>query len=128
MNKIQFSISRNSLKALYSKIVNTASVPTNLDEKSTAEKFEHDILETLEELQVLCKKMFFNSLTFMSQKFTSNVAAPPTDLGCNQTLTNALKLLRDILSIQDGNVAPMEDRKKDFQTVLTTILGRKRIF
>jgi hypothetical protein len=62
----------------------------------------------------------------MSQKFTSNVAAPPTDLGCNQTLTNALKLLRDILSIQDGNVAPMEDRKKDFQMVLTTILGRKR--
>jgi len=105
-----------------SQIVNTASVPTNLDEKSTAEKFEHDILETLEELQVLCKKMFFNSLTFMSQKFTSNVAAPPTDLGCNQTLTNALKLLRDILSIQDGNVAPMEDRKKDFQMVLTTIL------
>ncbi|CBY34103.1 unnamed protein product [Oikopleura dioica] len=78
--------------------------------------------QTLEELQVLCKKMFFNSLTFMSQKFTSNVAAPPTDLGCNQTLTNALKLLRDILSIQDGNVAPMEDRRKDFKMVLTTIL------
>jgi hypothetical protein len=60
----------------------------------------------------------------MSQKFTSNVVQPPSDLSANVTLSSALKLLREILSIQDGNVAPMETRKKDFQTVLATILGK----
>ena len=59
----------------------------------------------------------------MSQKFTSNVVPPPADLSCNVTLSSALKLLREILSIQDGNVAPMESRQNDFQTVLSTILG-----
>lgn len=74
----------------------------------------------------MCKKMFFNSLSFMSQKFTSNVASPPADLSCNTTLSNALRLLREILSIQDGNVAPLESRQNDFQTVLATILGARR--
>lgn len=102
-------------------IINAGASQPKVDERS-GDKFEHDIMETLGELQELCKKMFFNSLSFMSQKFTSNVAPPPSDLSCNSTLISALKLLRDILSIQDGNVAPMENRKKDFVAVLTTVL------
>ena len=86
---------------------------------------QSDLLETLQELEGLCKKMFFNSLTFMAQKFTSNVVAPPSDLSCNSTLSSALKLLREILSIQDGNVAPLEARQNDFQAVLSTVLGKK---
>ena len=86
---------------------------------------QSDLLETLQELEGLCKKMFFNSLTFMAQKFTSNVVAPPSDLSCNSTLSSALKLLREILSIQDGNVAPLEARQNDLQAVLSTVLGKK---
>lgn len=101
---------------------NATELPKNTDSVSQEKYTENDLLETLEELQSLCKKMFFNSLSFMSQKFTSNVVQPPSDLSANVTLSSALKLLREILSIQDGNVAPMETRKKDFQTVLATIL------
>jgi len=44
------------------------------------QQLEYDVLETLEELSELCKKMFFNSLSFMSQKFTAQIAKPPLDL------------------------------------------------
>ena len=58
-----------------------------LIEKSQSQQLEYDILETLEELSELCKKMFFNSLSFMSQKFTAQIVKPPLDLRLVQALT-----------------------------------------
>ena len=86
-------------------------------------QLEYDLLETLDELAELCKKMFFNSLSFMSQKFTSSIAKPPLDLSCNQTLKSSLILLKEILSVQDGSILTIEDKKVDFNKVLNLILG-----
>jgi len=85
-------------------------------------QLEYDLLETLDELAELCKKMFFNSLSFMSQKFTSSIAKPPLDLSCNQTLKSSLILLKEILSVQDGSILTIEDKKVDFNKVLNLIL------
>ena len=91
-------------------------------------QLEYDLLETLDELAELCKKMFFNSLSFMSQKFTSSIAKPPLDLSCNQTLKSSLVLLKEILSVQDGSILTAEDKKVDFNKVLNLILGKIRNF
>lgn len=93
-------------------------------EGTSSEKPEYDILETLEELSELCKKMFFNSLSFMSQKFTANISKPPLDLSCNQTLKSSLILLKEILSVQDGSILTIENKRNDFNKVLNLILGK----
>ena len=103
-------------------IIDCGMTKTDGEVKST--QLEYDLLETLDELAELCKKMFFNSLSFMSQKFTSSIAKPPLDLSCNQTLKSSLILLKEILSVQDGSILTIEDKKVDFNKVLNLILGK----
>ena len=57
-------------------------------------------IETLNELSALCRKMFFNSLSFFASKILDKVEVPGPDLSPTEASFSTLQLLRDILSTQ----------------------------
>ena len=55
-------------------------------------------VETLDELSALCRKMFFNSLSFFASKILDKVEVPGPSLAPTEATFSTLQLLRDILS------------------------------
>uniref|UniRef100_A0A3B4Z134 Conserved oligomeric Golgi complex subunit 6 n=1 Tax=Seriola lalandi dorsalis TaxID=1841481 RepID=A0A3B4Z134_SERLL len=80
------------------------------------------LLITMEEMHVLSKKMFFNSLSLHASRLMDKVELPPADLGPTASLTQTLSLLREVLASHDSSVVPLDARQADFAQVLSCIL------
>uniref|UniRef100_UPI00398EC9F8 conserved oligomeric Golgi complex subunit 6 isoform X1 n=1 Tax=Pristiophorus japonicus TaxID=55135 RepID=UPI00398EC9F8 len=80
------------------------------------------LLTTIEEMHVLSKKMFFNSLGLHASKLMDKVELPPPDLGPTTALNHTLSLLREVLSSHDSSVVPLDARQADFVQVLSCIM------
>ncbi|KAJ7990079.1 hypothetical protein DPEC_G00296570 [Dallia pectoralis] len=80
------------------------------------------LLMTVEEMHILSKKMFFNSLSLHASRLMDKVELPPPDLGPTSSLTNTLSLLREVLASHDSSVVPLDARQADFAQVLSCIL------
>ncbi|XP_057694452.1 conserved oligomeric Golgi complex subunit 6 [Corythoichthys intestinalis] len=80
------------------------------------------LLMTMEEMHVLSKKMFFNSLSLHASRLMGKVELPPPDLGPTTSLTQTLSLLREVLASHDSSVVPVGARQADFAQVLSCIL------
>ncbi|XP_006628258.1 conserved oligomeric Golgi complex subunit 6 [Lepisosteus oculatus] len=80
------------------------------------------LLITIEEMHILSKKMFFNSLSLHASKLMDKVELPPPDLGPTSSLTQTLSLLREVLASHDSSVVPLDARQADFAQVLSCIL------
>ncbi|XP_077467080.1 conserved oligomeric Golgi complex subunit 6 isoform X1 [Stigmatopora argus] len=79
------------------------------------------LLMTMEEMHVLSKKMFFNSLSLHASRLMGKVELPPPDLGPTTSLSQTLSLLREILASHDSSVAA-DARRADFAQVLSCVL------
>ncbi|XP_067841996.1 conserved oligomeric Golgi complex subunit 6 [Heptranchias perlo] len=80
------------------------------------------LLTTIEEMHVLSKKMFFNSLGLHASKLMDKIELPPPDLGPTTALNHTLSLLREVLSSHDSSVVPLDARQADFVQVLSCIM------
>ncbi|KAL0972649.1 hypothetical protein UPYG_G00192370 [Umbra pygmaea] len=80
------------------------------------------LLMTIEEMHILSKKMFFNSLSLHASRLMDKVELPPPDLGPTSSLTQTLCLLREVLASHDSSVVPLDARQADFAQVLSCIL------
>uniref|UniRef100_A0A8D2ZN47 Conserved oligomeric Golgi complex subunit 6 n=1 Tax=Scophthalmus maximus TaxID=52904 RepID=A0A8D2ZN47_SCOMX len=80
------------------------------------------LLITIEEMHILSKKMFFNSLSLHASRLMDKVELPPADLGPTASLTQTLSLLREVLASHDSSVVPLNARQADFAQVLSCIL------
>ncbi|XP_028577952.2 conserved oligomeric Golgi complex subunit 6 [Podarcis muralis] len=80
------------------------------------------LLTTMEEMHVLSKKIFFNSLSLHASKLMDKVELPPADLGPSSALTQTLALLREVLASHDSCVIPLDTRQADFGQVLSCVL------
>ncbi|XP_077396664.1 conserved oligomeric Golgi complex subunit 6 isoform X2 [Festucalex cinctus] len=80
------------------------------------------LLMTMEEMHMLSKKMFFNSLSLHASRLMDKVELPPPDLGPTASLTQTLALLREVLASHDSSVVPVGARQADFAQVLSCIL------
>lgn len=80
------------------------------------------LLTTIEEMHLLSKKMFFNSLSLHASKLMDKVELPPADLGPSTALNQTLVLLREVLSSHDSCVIPLDTRQADFVQVLSCVL------
>uniref|UniRef100_A0A4W3K231 Conserved oligomeric Golgi complex subunit 6 n=1 Tax=Callorhinchus milii TaxID=7868 RepID=A0A4W3K231_CALMI len=80
------------------------------------------LLTTIEEMHILSKKMFFNSLSLHASKLMDKVELPPADLGPTTALNHTLSLLREVLSSHDSSVVPLDARQADFVQVLCCIM------
>ncbi|TWW76872.1 conserved oligomeric Golgi complex subunit 6 [Takifugu flavidus] len=80
------------------------------------------LLVAIEEMHILSKKMFFNSLSLHASRLMDKVELPPADLGPTGSLTQTLSLLREVLASHDSSVVPLDARQADFAQVLSCIL------
>lgn len=80
------------------------------------------LLTTIEEMHLLSKKIFFNSLTLHASKLLDKVELPPVDLGPSSALNQTLTLLREVLVSHDSSVVPLDARQADFVQVLSCVL------
>ncbi|XP_067103067.1 conserved oligomeric Golgi complex subunit 6 [Osmerus mordax] len=80
------------------------------------------LLITIEEMHILSKNMFFNSLSLHASRLMDKVELPPVDLGPTASLTQTLALLREVLASHDSSVVPLDARQADFAQVLSCIL------
>ncbi|XP_077340322.1 conserved oligomeric Golgi complex subunit 6 [Lithobates pipiens] len=80
------------------------------------------LLTTIEEMHLLSKKIFLNSLTLHASKLMDKVELPPVDLGPSSALNQTLTLLREVLVSHDSSVVPLDARQADFVQVLSCIL------
>ncbi|KAL7991257.1 hypothetical protein Chor_015513 [Crotalus horridus] len=80
------------------------------------------LLTTIEEMHLLSKKIFFNSLNLHASKLLDKVELPPADLGPSPTLNQTLALLREVLASHDSCVIPLDTRQTDFGQVLSCVL------
>ncbi|XP_051719865.1 conserved oligomeric Golgi complex subunit 6 [Ctenopharyngodon idella] len=80
------------------------------------------LLMTIDEMHMLSKKMFFNSLSLHASRLMDKVELPPPDLGPTTSLTQTLSLLREVLASHDSSVLPLDARQADFAQVLSCIL------
>uniref|UniRef100_A0A671KJ11 Conserved oligomeric Golgi complex subunit 6 n=2 Tax=Sinocyclocheilus anshuiensis TaxID=1608454 RepID=A0A671KJ11_9TELE len=80
------------------------------------------LLMTSDEMHMLSKKMFFNSLSLHASRLMDKVELPPPDLGPTASLTQTLSLLREVLASHDSSVLPLDARQADFAQVLSCIL------
>lgn len=80
------------------------------------------LLTTIEEMHLLSKKIFFNSLSLHASKLMDKVELPPADLGPSTALNQTLVLLREVLSSHDSCVIPLDTRQADFVQVLSCVL------
>ncbi|XP_073439373.1 conserved oligomeric Golgi complex subunit 6 [Dendrobates tinctorius] len=80
------------------------------------------LLTTIEEMHLLSKKIFFNSLTLHASKLLDKVELPPVDLGPSSALNQTLALLREVLVSHDSSVVPLDARQADFVQVLSCVL------
>ncbi|KAM7110744.1 conserved oligomeric Golgi complex subunit 6 isoform 1-T1 [Molossus nigricans] len=80
------------------------------------------LLTTIEEMHLLSKKIFFNSLSLHASKLIDKVELPPPDLGPSSALNQTLMLLREVLASHDSSVVPLDARQADFVQVLSCVL------
>ncbi|XP_077063818.1 conserved oligomeric Golgi complex subunit 6 isoform X2 [Siphateles boraxobius] len=80
------------------------------------------LLMIIDEMHMLSKKMFFNSLSLHASRLMDKVELPPPDLGPTASLTQTLSLLREVLASHDSSVLPLDARQADFAQVLSCIL------
>ncbi|XP_004711326.1 conserved oligomeric Golgi complex subunit 6 [Echinops telfairi] len=80
------------------------------------------LLTTVEEMHLLSKKIFFNSLSLHASKLMDKVELPPPDLGPSSALNQTLTLLREVLASHDSSVVPLDARQADFVQVLSCVL------
>ncbi|KAK9411176.1 Conserved oligomeric Golgi complex subunit 6 [Crotalus adamanteus] len=80
------------------------------------------LLTTIEEMHLLSKKIFFNSLNLHASKLLDKVELPPADLGPSPALNQTLALLREVLASHDSCVIPLDTRQTDFGQVLSCVL------
>ncbi|KAK2508859.1 hypothetical protein MC885_019066 [Smutsia gigantea] len=80
------------------------------------------LLTTIEEMHLLSKKIFFNSLSLHASKLMDKVELPPPDLGPSSALNQTLMLLREVLASHDSSVIPLDARQADFVQVLSCVL------
>ncbi|XP_078489282.1 conserved oligomeric Golgi complex subunit 6 [Ciona intestinalis] len=80
------------------------------------------LLETLTDMHVLCRKLFFNSLQYLSSKLLDKVELPPNDLSSPRTLAETLNLLRDIFDSHDASILPAKERHTDLVEVMSHLL------
>ncbi|XP_048197415.1 conserved oligomeric Golgi complex subunit 6 isoform X2 [Perognathus longimembris pacificus] len=80
------------------------------------------LLTTIEEMHLLSKKIFFNSLSLHASKLMDKVELPPPDLGPSSALNQTLMLLREVLASHDSSVVPLDARQADFVQVLSCVL------
>ncbi|XP_068121136.1 conserved oligomeric Golgi complex subunit 6 [Hyperolius riggenbachi] len=80
------------------------------------------LLTTIEEMHLLSKKIFFNSLSLHASKLMDKVELPPADLGPSSSLNQTLSLLREVLVSHDSSVVPLDARQADFVQVLSCVL------
>ncbi|NP_001084743.1 component of oligomeric golgi complex 6 L homeolog isoform X1 [Xenopus laevis] len=80
------------------------------------------LLTTIEEMHMLSKKIFFNSLSLHASKLLDKVELPPADLGPSSALNQTLTLLREVLVSHDSSVVPLDARQADFVQVLSCVL------
>ncbi|KAM4700591.1 conserved oligomeric Golgi complex subunit 6 [Discoglossus pictus] len=80
------------------------------------------LLTTIEEMHLLSKKIFFNSLSLHASRLMDKVEMPPADLGPSSALNQTLTLLREVLVSHDSSVVPLDARQADFVQVLSCVL------
>eukprot|EP00112_Aurelia_sp_Birch-Aquarium-sp1_P010006 Seg2159.4 transcript_id=Seg2159.4/GoldUCD/mRNA.D3Y31 product="Conserved oligomeric Golgi complex subunit 6" protein_id=Seg2159.4/GoldUCD/D3Y31 len=80
------------------------------------------VMATLHEMSELCQRMFFNSLSSLGNKLSEKVELPPPDLGPGASVQETLALLREVLSSHDAAITPLQERQKDYEKILSTML------
>ncbi|XP_061536767.1 conserved oligomeric Golgi complex subunit 6 isoform X1 [Phycodurus eques] len=85
------------------------------------------LLMTMEEMHILSKKMFFNSLSLHASRLMDKVELPPPDLGPTISLTQTLSLLREILASHDSSVVPVGARQADFAQFTCAPLAHSQV-
>uniref|UniRef100_A0A8C5LTK3 Conserved oligomeric Golgi complex subunit 6 n=1 Tax=Leptobrachium leishanense TaxID=445787 RepID=A0A8C5LTK3_9ANUR len=89
------------------------------------------LLTTIEEMHLLSKKIFFNSLSLHASKLMDKVELPPADLGPSSSLNQTLTLLREVLVSHDSSVVPLDARQADFVQIeahLDTLINEQASF
>ncbi|XP_048588822.1 conserved oligomeric Golgi complex subunit 6 isoform X2 [Nematostella vectensis] len=72
------------------------------------------IIVTVQEMNELALKMFFNSLNCHASKLLEKIELPPPDLGPTESLKDTLNLLRAVLTSHDASVVPLDARQADY--------------
>ncbi|KAL5013576.1 hypothetical protein ScPMuIL_007846 [Solemya velum] len=85
-------------------------------------KKEAALLASMDEIQDLSQRMFFNSLNCLANRLLDKVELPPADLGPTGSLNQTLNLLTDVLACHDASVVPIDDKKQDFKQILSCVL------
>nr|CAB3232563.1 conserved oligomeric Golgi complex subunit 6 [Phallusia mammillata] len=80
------------------------------------------LLETINDMYILCRKLFFNSLQYLASKLLDKVELPPSDLSPPRTLNDTIHLLRDIFDSHDSSILPAAERHTDLVQVMTQVL------
>uniref|UniRef100_H2Y655 Conserved oligomeric Golgi complex subunit 6 n=1 Tax=Ciona savignyi TaxID=51511 RepID=H2Y655_CIOSA len=80
------------------------------------------LLESLSEMHILCRKLFFNGLQFMASKLLDKVELPPNELSPPRSLLGPLNLLRNIFDSHDASILPTDQRHADLTQVMTHLL------
>lgn len=80
------------------------------------------LLDIMDEMYVLCRKLFFNSLNFTASKLLDKVEVPHTDLGPSNTLSQMMQLLRSMLDSHASSVVEIDARQRDFKQIISCLL------
>nr|XP_039255878.1 conserved oligomeric Golgi complex subunit 6-like [Styela clava] len=80
------------------------------------------LLDIMEEMHVLCRKLFFNSLNFTASRLLDKVEVPAADLGPSNTLNQMMQLLQDMLDSHASSVVEIDSRQIDFKQIMSCLL------
>ncbi|XP_064638798.1 conserved oligomeric Golgi complex subunit 6-like [Lineus longissimus] len=83
---------------------------------------EASLIATIQEMETLSLKMFFNSLNCHASKIADKIELPPADLSSPPSLTQTLQLMQDVLASHDASVVPLDARRQDFQQIVSCII------
>lgn len=80
------------------------------------------LLELMDEMHVLCRKMFFNNLNLVASRLLDKVEVPGPDLGPPSALLQMMKLLQEMLDSHASSVVEVDSRQSEFKQIMTCLL------
>ena len=76
----------------------------------------------INEINLLCRSMFFTALKLFASDLLDKVESPPRDLSPPLKMNNSLKLLREIFETHDTSMVQICDRKEVLVQVMTHLI------
>lgn len=80
------------------------------------------LLELLNEMHILCRKLFFNNLNLVASRLLDKVEIPGSDLGPPSTLLHMMRLLQDMLDSYASSVVEIDERQNDFKQIMACLI------